>query len=468
MKGKQTLLALFVLFLFHITDPALFACSTFKLQKGDALIYGHNLNEGDMGVPGLVFINKRGIFKTGRSWSELTTPNHLNPSDHCWISRYGSVTFNNFGKDFPDGGMNEAGLFIWEMNEDADYPQNDNLPKLNQMNWMQYILDNFSTMDEAILCASEIEIDGWGWHFFVGDAQGNTAAIAFVDGKVIVDSDDQMPVPALFNTPYKRELELLKYYKGFGGNYEPDVTNPKVPRFVRTAVLIDEFQTDQNPVDYGFYMLKTLRVYDDPEWSVLFDVREKMVYFRTRLNPEIKQLSLDDIDFTNRESALVLDIDQAEGGNVLSSFQNFTTQIMRDFTVNKMFPLFPQEFFTRGGITIEEYLERISTHSDLAMQPDRQFFVGIWENVTDTAKQETTISVNMEAKNDAVLAFVSNGKETYPTDHLHLIGNKLQFTFITKGGSLLEITGVFQNDRLKINLNGIEDFYGSYILQLKD
>ena len=41
------------------------ACSTFKLQKGDSLIYGHNLNQGDIGVPGLIFINKRGIFKIG-------------------------------------------------------------------------------------------------------------------------------------------------------------------------------------------------------------------------------------------------------------------------------------------------------------------------------------------------------------------------------------------------------------------
>ena len=88
------------------------ACSTFKLQKGDGLIYGHNLNQGDIGVPGLVFINKRGIFKLGRTWSELITKERLNPSSHCWISRYGSVTFNAFGRDFPDGGMNEVGLYI--------------------------------------------------------------------------------------------------------------------------------------------------------------------------------------------------------------------------------------------------------------------------------------------------------------------------------------------------------------------
>jgi choloylglycine hydrolase len=36
----------------------------------------------------------------------------------------------------PDGGINEAGLYIWEMSEDADYAKNDSLPKLNQRNWI--------------------------------------------------------------------------------------------------------------------------------------------------------------------------------------------------------------------------------------------------------------------------------------------------------------------------------------------
>jgi penicillin V acylase-like amidase (Ntn superfamily) len=53
------------------------------------------------------------------------------------------VTFNVFGRDLPDGGINEDGLYIWEMNEEADYQTNDSLAKLNQMHWMQYILDNY-------------------------------------------------------------------------------------------------------------------------------------------------------------------------------------------------------------------------------------------------------------------------------------------------------------------------------------
>jgi choloylglycine hydrolase len=131
----------------------LLACSTIKLQHGPELLYGHNLNNNGSDIPGLVFINKRDVFKTGRSWSELINKDQSNPSTAAWISRYGSVTFNTFGKDLPDGGMNEAGIYIWEMglsNSEVVYPKDASLPNLNQMHWMQYILDTAATLDEAL------------------------------------------------------------------------------------------------------------------------------------------------------------------------------------------------------------------------------------------------------------------------------------------------------------------------------
>jgi penicillin V acylase-like amidase (Ntn superfamily) len=233
------------------------ACSTFKLQRGSELIYGHNLNEGDIGVPGVVFVNKRSIFKHGRTWNEMYNKDGANASSFAWISRYGSVTFNNFGKDFPDGGMNEVGLYIWEMNENAEYPQDSNLPKLFMMNWIQFVLDNCSTLDEAIQSASEFQIDGWTWHYFISDSKGNSASLAFINGKVKVNRGENMPIPALFNEPYDRELELLKYYKGFGGLYDITLNDPKVPRFVKTAAMLRDYVPFIDAITYGFEMLKT-------------------------------------------------------------------------------------------------------------------------------------------------------------------------------------------------------------------
>ncbi len=448
-----------VIILILLFAPALStACSTFKLQKGRDLIYGHNLNEGDLGVPGMIFINKRGIFKKGRTWSELATKEQINPSSHCWISRYGSVTFNAFGRDFPDGGMNEAGLYIWEMNEDADYPKNDSLPRLNQMVWMQYILDNYSTLEEAVLCASEIEIEGWGWHYFVADAQGNSAAIAFIDGEVIVNKGENMPVPALFNTPYDRELEFLKYYRGFGGLYEPELNDPEVPRFVKAAVMIRDYNPDQNIVDYGFEMLNKLQVNDVPEWSIIFDVRKRSVYFKTRINPEIKSFSMDEIDFSNDTPVLILNMDVNIGGDVINQLHLYSNEEIRKFTETLVIPILPEEFFTNGGLTLDEFLIRFSTHSDEAALADKQFFKGSWVNKED----ESTLT--LYTKGDHVFGTISNSKNTYKVEHLSMIGNNIRFTYRTKGNTLIEIQAAINGNEMNMNTYGTEQDYGSTLM----
>ena len=357
------------------------------------------------------------------------------------------------------------------MNESADYPKNNSLPKLNQMNWMQYILDNYSTTEEAIQCAYEIEIDGWGWHFFLGDAQGNTAAIAFINDKVVVHKGDNMPVPGLFNTPYDRELELLNYYKGFGGQYEPDLSDPKVPRFVKTAVMIRDYNPAQNLVDYGFKMLKNLQVNDVPEWSIIFDARKRNVYFRTRINPEIKRFSMNEIDFSNYNPVLILNMDIKNGGDVLNQFHPYSNDKMREFTKNFIFPILPEEFFTRGGLTLEDYLERVSTHSDKASLANKQFFNGVWKNKPDKAKNELEITLKLDTKNDAVFGQVSISKdeeEYYKLAHIQLIGNNMKFTFKTKRNTVFEVKASFENKRINASLYGIEDNYGNYILLRND
>ena len=469
MRIQQTIIALFVtsLFLLLPQHKGVLASSTFKLQKGNTLIYGHNINEGDIGVPGLVFINKRGMFKTGRTWSEIITRGRVNPSSHTWISRYGSVTFNNFGKDFPDGGVNEAGLFIWEMNEEADYPKNDSLPKLNQMNWMQYILDNYSTTEEAIRSATEFEIDGWSCHFFVGDAGGNTAAIAFINGQVVVHTGDEMPVPALFNAPYDRELELSKYFRGFGGEYQPNETDPNVPRFVRTAVMIDNYQKEDDPIDYGFYMLKTLRVFDDPEWSILFDARNRTVHFRTHINPERKTLMMDEIDFSNNEPAQVLNMATAFSGNIRSVFEPYTKSIMQYFISNELLPVLSRDFISHGDLSPKAFTERIVNHTDSYADSTNHFFKGTWESARTVDDDEPLYSINFDVEGSAVAAviFLDSADEPYNVDNLTMSGNQFCFTFQTKSGKILEVKGTIRDDEMRVNLLGIEKSFGDYSLK---
>lgn len=445
------------------------ACSSFMLNKGEALVFGHNLNEGDIGVPGMLFVNKRGVFKTGRTWSELINKDGSNPSSLSWISRYGSVTVNCFGRDFCDGGINEAGLFIWEMNEDGEYPRNDQFPRLMHMNWMQFVLDNCLTVDDVLESAARTEIDGWPWHYFVGDADGNCAALAFVGGQVVVNRGETMPVPGLFNTPYDREMELLRFFKGFGGRYQPALDDSDVPRFVKTAVMVRDYDPAQDAVAYGLQMLENLTVSDVPEWSVLCDVRSRGFYFRTRLNPEIKRLSLDDIDFSNAGPALVLNIDQRQGGDVRHFLHPYTDREMREFLESLVrLPGLPEAFFTSGGLAVEEFVARFTEHWHRALSADGRQFAGTWTTPAGEEEGALESQVVLSVEQDAVSGEISNSSlsvDRAMLQHLNLVGDRLSFTFRTDSGSILEARGRVGGERMTLHLRGIEDDYGRVVFK---
>lgn len=440
------------------------ACSTIQLQKGQELIYGHNLNANGMDVPGLAFVNKRGIFKIGRTWKGLSSLDGADNATLQWIARYGSVTFNTFGRDLPDGGINEAGLYIWEMglgNGEIVYPKNESLPKLDQMSWMQYVLDNFATLDEALNSLTEVELDGWGWHFFVSDCRGDCAAIDFIDGKVAVHRGAGMPVTGLFNTRYDRELELLRYYKGFGGCYEPSLTDPEVPRFVKTAVMLRDYDPSQNAVEYGFLLLKNLTVNETPDWSVIVDTRRGDIHFRTSRNPAIKTFSLKRLDFSAASPVQILNIDIPAGGDVSGQFHLFSTEEMAGLLTR--LPL--EVVYGSGGLKRAELVQRLATHHERATKPEAQYFAGVWKTKPAATPEETAWELRLQTGGAVVHAEISNSHgsvERVAVDHLRLTDKSLSFTFkSSKSQKVFDIHATLAGDTMRANLAAIEDSYGT-------
>ena len=457
---------------FLLCHSAASACSTVKLQKGDVLVYGHNLNANGVNVPGLVFVNKRAVFKQGRSWSELIEKGQANPSSLRWIARYGSVTFNTFGKDLPDGGMNETGLYIWEMglgNEEVIYPKSNVLPKINQMNWMQYVLDNYSALDDALRSVSEVELDGWGWHFFLGDGNGDCASVDFVDGKVVIHRGATMPVPGLFNALYDREVAVSRYFKGFGGSYEPDLNDPEVPRFVKTAVMLRDYSPAQDAVAYGFRILDQLKVRETPDWSVIFDVHKETVYFKTSRNREVKSFSMASLDFSNRTPVVVLNMEIEAGGDVSREFRPLSHEAVRD--VLAQLPL-PGQFYGAGGLTRAEFLERLTHHSDAAALPGAQYFKGIWRTKAVVSPKDVSWAIDLETEGDAVIAEITNSEgyaDKTPVDHLRMIGKQLSFTFKSRTGrAIVEAESVLDGATMRMHLRGIEGDLGTVELRRQE
>ncbi len=364
------LLIFFMLSLFFHTQDA-FCCSTFMLKKGAKLIVGHNL-DSTRHKPGVVVINKRGVEKQAKSWSELAYGKAVPNPPLKWISKYGSITFNKY-RDFPDGGMNEAGLFIVEMSlPGTGFPRDQSKPLLFMMLWMQYVLDNFESVEQVVKNAHDLTIDGWNWHFFTADRKGNAAAIEFLDGKVVVHQGPALPVPVLENSTYDREMERLKTYKGFGGDKPIDLNNKKQPTFVHGARMIKDFDPSQKPAaDYGFDILAQFG-WEGTQWSYVCDLNALKVYFKTKASPKIKTLDFKSFDWSCKTPVKMLDIHADLSGAVEKNFRDYSLEYNREYVRRTFVAGNYEPVFTSHGSSLEEAVERFAAYPESTMCKIRQ------------------------------------------------------------------------------------------------
>lgn len=320
----KTFNLLVFLFLF---SHQLYPCSTFMLKNDCVHIIGQNLDM-PYSIPGYFTKNNRGIQKESRTWDEISS-NTSNTSPRIkWVSKYGSITFSPFSREFPEGGINEAGLYIREMSlAGTRYPINDSLPKMFMMQWMQYQLDNYSTVDQVLTHLSEIIIDGWGWHYFIADSSGNTASIEFLEGKAVIHKNDSMPYKITCNSIYSSELINIQEYASFGGTKPIDINNKSINRFVRGADMINQFAAiSMDPVSYGFQILDKGLGNSGTQWSIIIDVTNSFIYFKSSVGKEIKFFDFSDFKFQADSDVKILDLNLDEKGNVQNYFEKYTRE----------------------------------------------------------------------------------------------------------------------------------------------
>jgi penicillin V acylase-like amidase (Ntn superfamily) len=301
------------------------ACSTFQLQHGKQLVVGKNFDfHTDIGM---VIINKRNVAKTAL----LSSPEK--PAQ--WVSKYGSITFNQVGREFPFSGINEAGLIVEIMwLEESKYPDPDERPAIGELQWIQYQLDNSSSVDEVIKSDAVIRISQSSpVHFFVGDSRGKSATIEFIDGKLVFHTADNLPVKVLTNHTYQKSLQYLKTHKGFAGQEKLSFTRSSLDRFATAAKKIKDYRSQRQPstpiVEYAFDILSAVSQGKVTVWSIVYDVTHSRIYFKTVRENEIKIIRLQDVDFTCGPPIKVLDMNTDLKGNVTKQFVDYTTEMNR-------------------------------------------------------------------------------------------------------------------------------------------
>ena len=292
------------------------ACTALVMKGGGVVLLGKNLDWAIGG--GYVFVNKRGVVKEAFGAAR--------EAPLRWTSKYGSVTFNQFGREFPLGGMNEAGLVIEELNAGEGCRSSGSRSALNEFQWVQYHLDSHRSVKEVLKNDPKLRITRllFHLHYLVTDRKGNTAVIECAGGKMAYYSGDNLPVPVLSNNNYEDSLRTLRLHRGFGGDRVVSNGPESLERFVRAASLLQEYRLPaQRPLpDHVFTILKSVEQ-GDTQWSIVYYLPRRLIIYKTRAHRRLKFISLDSLDFSCKTPAFMLPVDTEAVRSVGRDFMTY-------------------------------------------------------------------------------------------------------------------------------------------------
>lgn len=309
----------------------------------------------------VVYQGKENTVLTGRTmdWKEDTRSNlwifprgmqrngEIGKNPLEWTSKYGSVVTSAYDICSTDG-MNEKGLvanLLWLA--ESEYPQWDGKkPGLSIAAWVQYMLDNFATVDEAVAfvekgtfeVVSDMMPDGTRMatlHLSISDDKGDNAIFEYVDGKLNIHHDKSYQV--MTNSPvFDQQLALDDYWKNIGGTTFLPGTNRAADRFVRASFYINaipKVEDMRTAVASVFSVIRNTSVPlgittpDQPNisstiWRTVSDQKNKVYYYESTIHPNIFWVDLKDVDFSEKAPVKMLDLVSGKtyAGNTADQF----------------------------------------------------------------------------------------------------------------------------------------------------
>lgn len=248
-----------------------------------------------------------------------------------WTSQYGSAAVTAFGIAATDG-LNEAGLAanLLYLTGSKYAERDESLPGLSNVMLAQYVLDNFATVDEVVdgldavqVVATEVAGRTWPLHLSVADADGDSAVIEFIDGRMVVHQGKDVTV--MTNEPtYGEQIANLANYKPFGGDLSLPGDIDPLSRFVRASAYLETLPEPENvreAVAGAYSIARNVAVPFGAQdssasgaedtwstlWFTLADTTNLTYYFQSTQSPNLYWVDFDNVDFS--EGAPVLTVD---------------------------------------------------------------------------------------------------------------------------------------------------------------
>ena len=280
----------------------MFACSAFVIKDNNGNVYQGNNFDWYIDA-GQWNVYPRGVEKSSFA---IYPEKQLN-----WTSKYGSVGLSFMGREFTHTGMNEAGLMIKFLQlAQAMYPNVDDRYGLEPQQWVQYHLDMSATVDDVIkgdatIRPSIVTISA-PVHYFVTDAQGNSAVIEYLNGKMVVYKDSTLTCPAVANDIYANHV---KNYSKLDASGRSSSTEP----VVKMTTLLNAYDGKSSAVDYSFDILQKLKG-STTQASIVFDMKNKTIYYKTKQGKTVQHIRFSGIDFSQTSKRHFIDMHDTYNG----------------------------------------------------------------------------------------------------------------------------------------------------------
>lgn len=292
-------------------------------------------------IPANLWVFPRGMQRNGE----------VGTSSVSWKSKYGSVITSSWDIASSDG-MNEKGLvgnLLWLA--ESKYPKfekDKTTPGLSVSLWLQYVLDNFATVDEAVTALQKEEfvvvssvIPGTDKfvtvHLSLSDKTGDNAIFEYIDGKLVIHHDKSYVT--MTNSPvFEEQLAINTYWKTIPGTIMLPGTNRAADRFVRASYYIDAIPKTDNAREAVASVFSVIRNCSVPlgissatepnisstRWRTVSDQKNGVYYFDNVINPNVVWVEFSKIDFSEKGSVRKLSLDKNENYSGESSM-NFKT-----------------------------------------------------------------------------------------------------------------------------------------------
>jgi penicillin V acylase-like amidase (Ntn superfamily) len=260
-----------------------------------------------------------------------------------WISKYGSIGVTVYGIGTADG-LNERGFsgHMLYLNAAGFGPRDPSKPAVNAGLWLQYLLDNAASVDEALVLESKIQImpasargHQANVHVAIEDASGDSAIIEYIDGKLVIHHGPQYRVMTN-DPPYDQQLALLKaldFSHPSSDTPLPGNVNPR-DRFQRATyfeTMLPEPTNEREAIAGVLAIARNVSVpFGAPykgfgiyntEYRTAINLTTRRYFFELTTVPNIIWADLSKFDLAPGAPVMVLDPDDINlSGNVTSDF----------------------------------------------------------------------------------------------------------------------------------------------------